>query len=241
MNTPTTNTPKILGFLTVIQDAQQRLFGGYLLLNHLGRPLEFHCTAPVKANRAQEILYGSTIKPFLYGEQIAKTLFEKSKNKVSLVVTDLVDVLPVRLYTQVPVCLTKSSISQDPQTDQEAALENSPEKGLALNTQPEPPPSYRGDLFENKSQNIPPTSTTTSLTFAPSPGKTSVAPTEKQPSQFDHLPSFPIAGNTIYLSPDNLADRQGICQILDELGNDFDLGEPFQRIQEAIEEAQKGV
>ena len=45
-----------LGFLTVVEHPQYGLFGGYLVLNLAGRPLEFHCTAPIKPNRAQEIL-----------------------------------------------------------------------------------------------------------------------------------------------------------------------------------------
>src|SRR4051812_23172961 len=58
-------SPAALGFLTVVEDEQQGLVGGYLLLNPLGRPVEFHCTAPVKPNRAQQILYGPTLRPYL--------------------------------------------------------------------------------------------------------------------------------------------------------------------------------
>ena len=65
-----------LGFLTVVEDQKSGLFGGYLVLNSAGRPLEFHCTAPVKPTRAQEILYGPTLKSYLYGEQIGKTLLD---------------------------------------------------------------------------------------------------------------------------------------------------------------------
>ena len=68
-----------LGFLTVLEHEQHGLVGGYLILNLAGRPLEFHCTAPVKPNRTQEILYGLTLKPYLYGEQIGQTLLSKSK------------------------------------------------------------------------------------------------------------------------------------------------------------------
>jgi hypothetical protein len=68
---------KAIGFLTVVEHDLHGLFGGYLLLNETGRPLEFHCTAPVKPNRAQQILYGPTLKPFLYGEQIGATLVNK--------------------------------------------------------------------------------------------------------------------------------------------------------------------
>src|SRR6266404_1210747 len=51
-----------VGFLTVVSSEPHGLVGGYLVLNALGRPLEFHCTAPVKPNRAQEILYGATLQ-----------------------------------------------------------------------------------------------------------------------------------------------------------------------------------
>ena len=86
------NGPKSLpaiGFLTVCDYAEAGICGGYLILNAGGRPLEFHCTAPVKANRAQEILYGPTLKPFLYGEQIGQTLIGRAKVGPLVVVTDV--------------------------------------------------------------------------------------------------------------------------------------------------------
>ena len=66
-----------LGFLTVLEHETDGLFGGYLILNLAGRPLEFHCTAPIRANRAQEILYGPTLEPYLYGEQIGQNAVGK--------------------------------------------------------------------------------------------------------------------------------------------------------------------
>jgi hypothetical protein len=98
-------SPPAIGFLTVVGHEQHGLFGGYLVLNHNGRPLEFHCTAPVKPNRAQEILYGPTLEPFLYGEQIGRTLFEKSAATVHLICTDLAPVLALREFVQAPVAL----------------------------------------------------------------------------------------------------------------------------------------
>src|SRR6266436_3036219 len=94
-----------LGFLTVLEHAQHGLMGGYLVLNAAGRPLEFHCTAPIKPNRAQEILYGPTLEPFLYGEQIGRTLVEKSAVEVQLFCTDLAAVLAVREHVSPPVAL----------------------------------------------------------------------------------------------------------------------------------------
>jgi hypothetical protein len=88
-----------LGFLTVVDNTDLGLLGGYLLLNASGRPLEFHCTAPVKPNRAQEILYGPTLKPFLYGEQIGQTLLAKSKLTPIVVCTDSEAMLAARDFT----------------------------------------------------------------------------------------------------------------------------------------------
>ena len=94
-----------LGFLTVLDHPQHGLFGGYLVLNTAGRPLEFHCTAPIKPNRAQQILYGPTLESFLFGEQIGQTLLAKSRNEPLLVCTDREPVLTVREHIALPVAL----------------------------------------------------------------------------------------------------------------------------------------
>ncbi len=94
-----------IGFLTVVEHEPHGLFGGYLVLNPAGRPLEFHCTAPVKANRAQEILYGPTLQPYLYGEQIGQTLVSKSKIAPPLVLTDVEPVLAMRELVDTPLAV----------------------------------------------------------------------------------------------------------------------------------------
>ncbi len=92
-----------LGYLTVIDQPKLGLIGGFLVLNPAGRPLEFHCTTPIKPNRAQEILYGSTLEPFLFGEQIAKTLIARSKVPVAYVLTDVAPALAVQDFVEIPV------------------------------------------------------------------------------------------------------------------------------------------
>jgi hypothetical protein len=94
-----------LGFFTTVEDAQHGLFGGYLLLDHGGRPLEFHCTAPIKPNRAQEILYGPTLRPYLVGEQIGQTLVRKSMLAPTAVCVDSQEALELRNHVQLPVML----------------------------------------------------------------------------------------------------------------------------------------
>jgi len=104
-----------LGFLTVIESPSHGLFGGYLVLNPAGRPLEFHCTAPVKASRAQKILYGPTLEPYLYAEQIGRTLVEKAKRRPPLLLTDLSPMLDVETYVKIPAALVVGE-SADPET-----------------------------------------------------------------------------------------------------------------------------
>jgi hypothetical protein len=94
-----------LGFLTVVEHPQHGLFGGYLLLNMAGRPLEFHCTAPIKPNRAQQILYGPTLEAFLYGEQIGGALLAHGKHEPLVVCTDRESLLAVRSLAETPVAL----------------------------------------------------------------------------------------------------------------------------------------
>jgi len=94
-----------LGFLTVVKDSQHGLFGGYLLLNCAGRPLEFHCTAPIKPNRAQQILYGATLEEFLFGEHIGRTLLAQTQLQPLVVCTDCPPAFSVRQFSTAPVVL----------------------------------------------------------------------------------------------------------------------------------------
>jgi hypothetical protein len=112
MNTIDSKSKPALGFLTVIRHPQHGLFGGYLILNTAGRPLEFHCTAPIKPNRAQEILYGPTLESFLYGEQIGQALIGQGGATPLLVCTDKEPALAAREYISTPLVLVLPSEAQ---------------------------------------------------------------------------------------------------------------------------------
>ncbi len=94
-----------IGFLTVVRQVEHGYVGGYLIVNQLARPIEFHCTVPVKPNRAQEILYGRTLEPYLLGEQIGATLIGKSSSRPLLVCTDQPAVLAAQGMVEVPIAL----------------------------------------------------------------------------------------------------------------------------------------
>ncbi len=106
-----------IGYLTVVKHDQFGLSGGYLLLNAHGRPLEFHCTAPVKANRAQEILFGPTLDAFLYGEQIGAALLAKTELTVGVVCIDQPAMLAVREHSSAPVALLLSDVESNTDRD----------------------------------------------------------------------------------------------------------------------------
>lgn len=91
-----------IGFLTVCDHAEQGLFGGLLLLNANGRPLEFHCSAPLRTNRAQEILYGPTLRRYLLGEVLGPALLAKLKVEPLLLCTDQREVLGSREFHSFP-------------------------------------------------------------------------------------------------------------------------------------------
>lgn len=92
-----------LGFLTTLEVPEQGFVGGLLVTSRHGRPLEFQCTAPVKPNRTQEILYGPSLGPFLLGELIGKTLIEKVGVKPHLVLTEQEEVLELRNHVGMPI------------------------------------------------------------------------------------------------------------------------------------------
>lgn len=185
-------SPDTLGFFSVIEHEQFGLVGGYLILNTAGRPLEFHCTAPVKPSRAQQILFGPTLLPYLYGEQIGQTLLAKSSGEPLAVCTNVEMGLAVRPFVQLPVALI---LSPAPASAAEPAHGSTPASQLV----------WRCDRPHGVGGN---------------------------------LNTFHLGRNQLAVLADHERDRQALEQRLAALA-DFDLSEPFGRIQEAVEEAHK--
>lgn len=98
----------LFGFLTAVDSPTHGLFGGYLVVDTLGRPLEFHCTAPLKVTRAQQILYGPTLHGHLHGQQIGGALLAESRVAPAVVLTDHDAMLHVRPHTKLPVALVRT-------------------------------------------------------------------------------------------------------------------------------------
>ncbi|MGI9455273.1 MAG: hypothetical protein ACR2NU_01860 [Aeoliella sp.] len=101
------------GFFTIIEDPVVGYLGGYLVVDRRGRPQEFHCTAPVKPSRAEEILFGPTLLPHLSCERIGAALLARASTQVDLVIVNQVDSWALADETQVPVVLLQPASTTD--------------------------------------------------------------------------------------------------------------------------------
>jgi hypothetical protein len=108
------------GFLTTLESPTHGLFGGYLVVDSLGRPIEFHCTAPVKVSRAQQILYGASLDSHLHGQQVGGALLAEAKTLPAVVLTDSASMLHVRPHTTLPVALVQRGGAPDAESDSTA-------------------------------------------------------------------------------------------------------------------------
>lgn len=100
------------GFLTVLESPDHGLFGGYLVLSPQGRPLEFRCSTPVIASRAQEILYGPTLRPYLIAEVIGRALVAGAELDAQVILTDQRDMLPLSLMRPEEILLVQPLTSE---------------------------------------------------------------------------------------------------------------------------------
>lgn len=103
MESNTKSKSQTLGFVTVRHHPVHGFFGGYLIVNTLARPLEFHCTLPIVPTRAQQILYGATLGEFVCGEQIARALVTKAKITPAAIFADSHAVLSLRHMNATPM------------------------------------------------------------------------------------------------------------------------------------------
>jgi hypothetical protein len=99
-------------YLSTLESAEHGFFGGYLAVSTLGRPLEFHCTAPIRPSRAQQILYGPTLAPYLLGEQICGALLETAKLKPAVILTDCEAAMHARSRAGAPIVLVLGKSEQ---------------------------------------------------------------------------------------------------------------------------------
>lgn len=112
-------TELAIGFYTVEESDVVGWTGGLLLLNGRGRPVEFHCTLPVRPSRSHEILYGATLRDYLIGDAIGSLLIDKCRNRPQLLCCNQAESLQLGSQSDFPVGLVCESaeIEEGPITD----------------------------------------------------------------------------------------------------------------------------
>ena len=217
-------------------DSARGVVGGFLVLNLVGRPTEFHCTAPVRPNRAQEILYGATLEGFLCGEQIARALVGRSKTEFAAILTNNPNMLTAGNSLNAPLAMVfrRANDSLDPADEEKYAV-----------------------CDKNAGNNVasPPRVGDENWTFDAETGEK----TSRRPffyDSFERTPPTPgvdyslwrevAKGRNRLALPTDYADSNGRAVSFDEISARLDLffksidsAEPFERIRLAVEEAQK--
>ena len=87
MTTPDDSRRPTFGYLLVVEDDRYGFTGGLLVVCEKGRPLEFHCTEPVLPSRAEQILFGPTLRGYVCGDQIGGALLAKAKLPIACLLT----------------------------------------------------------------------------------------------------------------------------------------------------------
>jgi hypothetical protein len=93
-----------LGYLVVLQE-NGGYVGGYMVINSLGRPLEFRLSSAVQPNKVQQILYAQTLEPYICGDLIGKALVDKAAVPASMILTTSEPALDLRQKVDYPVVL----------------------------------------------------------------------------------------------------------------------------------------
>lgn len=210
-----------LGFLTAIEIPDKGFVGGLLVTNHFGRPLEFQCTLPVKANPTQEILYGPTLAPFILGELIGGTLVEKAGIKPDLILTDREQILELRNHVAAPVAFVDAGDSMTKLCSEQGAGAEEPRAEPALTAdaaapaaEPEPVPA---------------------LTAADIAGRRAAdAHAARRTETLDSSGSMRLGRQIIRFHPAHGDDSGVVARESHQIPEDANLREPFDRVREAL-------
>ncbi len=209
-----------IGYFTVVEDDNTGWTGGLLLLNQAGRPLEFQCTLPVRPTRAHEILFGVTLREHLINQVIGELLLSKCRNDISMLCCDLPESVALGRVCKFPVVFLEDGETKTKQTDPFAELSDD---GLEERT------SHGRSATHAQPQQNP-------LSKINTPG----IPQRRDPATAPHTPSqtMELSGAKIRFASRDLTRVQEVASKLSDLP---DGAEPFERIREAIKEAQSQI
>ena len=102
-----------IAYFTVVEDDRNGWTGGLLVLDAVGRPIEFQCTLPVRPTRTHQILFGPTLRGHLISQVVGKLLVEKCRTPISLVCCDQPEALAVNEFLAAPIALIREAAEFD--------------------------------------------------------------------------------------------------------------------------------
>ena len=210
-----------LGYYTVVEDQNTGWTGGLLLLNQAGRPLEFQCTLPVRPSRAHEILFGDTLREHVIAEVIGKLLIEKCRNSISMLCCDLHEGISLSRLCSFPVVLLDQS---DELHDETFDRYSKPRRSIPTKSN-----ESVGSTHLN-SQNP--------FTSLLARHRSDETITDTGEDQIVGSRLFELSGATLRAAT---SDCEQVKSIISGLTDLPDGAEPFERIREAIREAQSQI
>lgn len=97
------NTAGTLAYLALVVESDTTCYGGLLAIDSLGRPVEFHCSAPLTPSRAHSILYGPTLRSHLTDQVVAPALLRALRRRPAALLVDHREQLALRSQVHYPV------------------------------------------------------------------------------------------------------------------------------------------
>ena len=85
-----------LGFVDISVFSDGSIRGGILVTDIETRPFEFRATSPVKPTQLQQILYGPSLREYVYSQLICSPLVKAVKEKLSIVLVKEANLLAIR-------------------------------------------------------------------------------------------------------------------------------------------------
>jgi hypothetical protein len=101
-----------IAFIDVAVFSDGSIRGGILTTDIETRPYEFRATSPIKPTQLQQILYGASLRDYVYSELICVPLVRATKEKLSVVLAKGPYILAMRPLVSVPVILVQDENNQ---------------------------------------------------------------------------------------------------------------------------------
>ena len=120
MTTFAVPNPQQFAYLSVLDIPNLGYIGGLLVIDHRGRPLEFHCTSPAQVSRAQQILFGTSLEAHIHVDCIGAALVDKLSRKPAVLFVRQPILCEVAEQIETPAVVVDLTDRDDDESDDNA-------------------------------------------------------------------------------------------------------------------------